>query len=141
MKLLYSYANLLAIFNHRVISGVHATVNNDRRLQLNQAEAAKRVDNVVDVAMSSVENGDVTGVAFPLNYVMLSSEFGSEQQLTVNLRLPGVDRDQNMWVDTGALQRSLYLCICSYHMSPFSNILFTINPLFPNYRFELIGIL
>ena len=103
MKLLYSYANLLAIFNHRVISGVHAKTSN-RQLQLNQAEAAKRVDDAVDQAMLSVENGDVTGVAFPLNYVILSSEFGSEQQLTVNLRLPGVDRNQNMWVDTGMLQ-------------------------------------
>ena len=109
MKLLYSYANLLAVFNHHVISGVHATTsNNNRRLQLNQAEAAKRVDNAVDVAMSSVENGDVTGVAFPLNYVALSSNFGSEQQLTVNLRLQGVDRNFNVQVDTGS--NSLAFC-------------------------------
>ena len=109
MKLLYSYANLLAIFNHHVIHGVHATTNNhNRQLQLNQAEAAKRIDDAVDQAMLSVENGDVTGIAFPLNYVMLSSEFGSEQQLTVNLRLPGIDRNQNMLVDTGS--NSLAFC-------------------------------
>jgi hypothetical protein len=111
MKLLYSYANLLAIFNHRVISGVHATINNDRRLQLsliNQTEAETRVDDAVNQAMLSVENGDVTGIAFPLNYVLLSREFGSEQQLTVNLRLPGVDRNLNILVDTGS--NSLAFC-------------------------------
>lgn len=98
MKLAYAYANLLAI-NH-YISGVLATVNNDlRRLETNQAEAAKRIDDAVDQAMSSVEKGDVTGIAFPLNHVVLSS-YGV-QQLTVNLRLPGVDRNLNVMVDTG----------------------------------------
>jgi len=111
MKLLYSYANLLAIFNHRVISGVHATINNNnRQLQLNQAEAAKRVDNAVDEAMLSVEKGDVTGIAFPLNYILSSS---GTQQLTVNLRLPGVDRNQNMLVDTGTyVAEKPYLRFC-----------------------------
>ena len=111
MKLVYSYANLLAIFNHHVISGVHATINNnDRQLLLNQAEAAKRIDDAVDQAMLSVEKGDVTGIAFPLNYVALSSS--GTQQLTVNLRLPGVDRNQNMLVDTGTYvaEKRSYFC-------------------------------
>ena len=98
MKLAYAYANLLAI--NRYISGVLATVNNDlRRLETNQAEAAKRIDDAVDQAMSSVEKGDVTGIAFPLNYVVFSSN--RVQQLTANLRLPGVDRNLNVMVDTG----------------------------------------
>ena len=108
MKLTYSFLNLLAT-NH-YIRGVLAKTNNNnnRRLQLNQSEAAKRVDNAVNLAMSSVEKGDVNGVAFPLNYVVLSNELGSTQQLTVNLRLPGVDRNLNLMVDTGS--SSLAFC-------------------------------
>ena len=87
-----------------------------RRLQLNQAEAAKRVDDAVDQAMSSVKNGDVAGVALPLNYVALSKELGGQQQLTVNLRLPGVDRNQNIMIDTGMYEDHVFV-ICSYHMS------------------------
>jgi len=119
MKLIYSCANLLTIFNHHAINGVHATVNNnDRRLQLNQAEAAKRVDDAVDEAMLSVENGDVTGIAFPLNYVVLSNEVGGQQQLTVNLRLPGVDRNQNIMIDTG----SSSLAFCNKSLAEEANI-------------------
>jgi len=81
-----------------------------RRLQLNQAEAAKRVDDAVNVALSSVENGDVTGVALPLNFELNSG--GAEPSLTVNLRLPGVDRNLNMIIDTGKKR-----FFCSYHMS------------------------
>ena len=77
-----------------------------RRLQLNQAEAAKRVDDAVDQAMSSVKNGDVTGVALPLNFELHS---GNSPSLTVNLRLPGVDRNLNMIIDTGKK-----VCVISY---------------------------
>ena len=75
--------------------GLHSS---SRRLQLNQADVAKRVDDAVNVALSSVENGDVTGVALPLNFELNS---GTEPSLTVNLRLPGVDRNLNMIIDTG----------------------------------------
>jgi len=68
-----------------------------RRLQLNQADIAKRVDDAVNVAMSSVNNGDVTGVALPLNFELHSGI----PSLTVNLRLPGVNRNLNMIIDTG----------------------------------------
>jgi len=57
----------------------------------------QRVDDAVDQAMSSVKNGDVTGVALPLNFVLSSSN----HQVTVSLRLPGVDQNQNMMIDTG----------------------------------------
>ena len=53
--------------------------------------------------MASVSAGDdVHGVALPLNYVGLSGNQGYEQQLTV----AGVDRVQNVEIDTGSsLQR------------------------------------
>lgn len=113
MKLHY-LANLFAT-KHYVGSALGLD-SSSRRLTLDQAEAAKRVDDAVNVALSSVENGDVTGVALPLNYVALSSKNGYEQQLTVNLGLPGVDRNLNILIDTGMS----YLCFCillSYHMS------------------------
>ena len=98
MKLHY-LANLFAT-KHYVGSALGLD-SSSRRLTLDQAEAAKRVDDAVNVALSSVENGDVTGVALPLNYVALSSKNGYEQQLTVNLGLPGVDRNLNILIDTG----------------------------------------
>ena len=48
------------------------------------------------------------GVAVPLGYVQLSERFGNAQQLTVRLRLPGADRDQNVFIDTGS--SSLVFC-------------------------------
>ena len=88
-----------------------------RRLTLDQAAAAKRVDDAVNVALSSVENGDVTGVALPLNYVALSSKNGNEQQLTVNLGLPGVDRNLNILIDTGMSYLVFVFCSYDYDMS------------------------
>ena len=82
--------------------------DHERKLLLNQADAAKRVDDIVGAAMASVDAGDVKGVALPLNFVKLSAELGGQQQLTVALRLPGVDMDQNVLVDTGS--SSLAFC-------------------------------
>ena len=58
--------------------------------------------------MASADAGDVKGIALPLNYVKLSADEGGEQQLTVALRLPGVDRDQQVLIDTGSA--SLAFC-------------------------------
>jgi len=59
--------------------------------------------------MASIDAGDVHGTVLPLNYVLLSDNQGSEQQLTVALRLPGVNsRDQNVMIDTGS--SSLAFC-------------------------------
>ena len=76
--------------------------DHERKLLLNQADAAKRVDDIVKDAMASADAGDVKGVALPLNFVQLSAELGKEQQLTVALRLPGVDREQQVIIDTGS---------------------------------------
>ncbi len=45
---------------------------------------------------------ETPGIVLPLDYVQLSDQFGGEQTLTVRLRLPGVDRDQNVIIDTGS---------------------------------------
>ncbi|KAL7452445.1 hypothetical protein ACHAWC_004168 [Mediolabrus comicus] len=73
-----------------------------RRLLINQDEAAKRVRDAVAAANQAVDNRETSGVALPLDYVQLSPQLGYEQQLTVRLRLPGVDRDLNVLVDTGS---------------------------------------
>ena len=80
----------------------------ERKLLLNQAEAARRVDEVVKDAMVSADAGDVKGVALSLSYVKLSEAEGGTQQLVVALRLPGVERDQHVMVDTGSA--SLAFC-------------------------------
>jgi len=137
MKLHY-LANLFAT-KHYVGSalGLHS-----RRLQLDQAEAANRVEDAVNTALSSVENGDVTGVAIALNYVALG---GGDQRLAVNLRLTGVDRNQNMMVDTGMffIFILLILFILIYHYHNMSQTFLTIlnHFFFPNYRFERTCIL
>ena len=102
-------AALLA-FSQRHGHSIWASAEEDheRKLLLNQTDAAKRVDDIVKAAMASVDAGDVKGVALPLNYVQLSAELGKEQQLTVALRLPGVDREQQVLVDTGSA--SLAFC-------------------------------
>ena len=87
---------------HGHIIWASAGEDHERKLLLNQADAAKRVDEIVKEAMASVDAGDVKGVALPLNYVKLSANEGLEQQLTVALRLPGVDRDQHVLIDTGS---------------------------------------
>jgi hypothetical protein len=79
-----------------------------RRLLINQDDAAKRVRDAVTIANQAVTTGETSGVALPLDYVRLSEKYGSEQQLTVRLRLPGVDRDQNVLIDTGS--SSLAFC-------------------------------
>jgi hypothetical protein len=79
-----------------------------RRLLINQDEAAKRVRDAITAANQAVDNGEKSGVALPLDYVQLSGQFGGEQQLTVRLRLPGVDRDLNVQIDTGS--SSLIFC-------------------------------
>jgi len=79
-----------------------------RRLLINQDEAAKRVRDAIAAANQAVENGETSGGALPLDYVKLSDQFGGNQQLTVRLRLPGVDKDQNVLVDTGS--SSLAFC-------------------------------
>ena len=109
MKLASALAALLAFQHHG--NSIWATAEdhgNERKLLLNQAEAAKRVDDVVKAAMASVDAGDAKGVALPLNYVELSANEGGQQQLTVALRLPGVDRDQHIVIDTGS--SSLAFC-------------------------------
>ena len=126
MKLHY-LANLFAT-KHYVGSALGLD-SSSRRLTLDQAEAAKRVDDAVNVALSSVENGDVTGVALPLNYVALSS--AGTQQLTVNLGLPGIDRNLNILIDTGMSYAHI---ICLTNIPHHFIILYS-------YRFELVGIL
>jgi len=101
MKLHYLAHTLLAT---KQVLGLD-TSGTSRRLELNQAEAAKRVDNIINQAMSLVDKGDVTGTVFPLNYVKQSL---GNQVLSVNLRLPGVDRNLNVVVDTGS--SSLAFC-------------------------------
>ena len=99
-------ATLLASFQrHGQSIWASAEEDHERKLLLNQADAAKRVDDIVKDAMASVDAGGVKGVALPLNYVILSVGL---QQLTVALRLPGVDRDQQVAVDTGS--SSLTFC-------------------------------
>ena len=104
-------AALLA-FSQRHGHSIWASAEEDheRKLLLNQTDAAKRVDEIVKDAMASADAGDVKGVALPLNYVKLGTKLGGQgqQQLTVALRLPGVDRDQNVMVDTGS--SSLAFC-------------------------------
>jgi len=73
-------------------------ISAENERNLSQQDAADRVSLAVKSAMSS----GVHGVAMPLNYVKLSEQFGGEQQLAVALRLPGVDEDQNMLIDTGS---------------------------------------
>jgi len=61
-----------------------------------------RESTIVKTAMASVDAGDAQGVALPLNYVVLSANEGDTQQLAVALRLPGVEKDQNVMIDTGS---------------------------------------
>ena len=128
MKLHY-LANLFATMHYiGSVLGLHS-----RQLLLNQAAAAKHVNDAIDQAMSSVKNGDVTGVALPLNFVLSSPN----HQLTVSLRLPGVDQNQNMMIDTGMIDISsnislfLYFEFCyHYHIicvSIFSNTPTVVN--------------
>jgi len=102
MKLSSALATLITFQRHG--HSIWASAD-ERKLLLNQADAAKRVDDIVTIAMSSVDVGDAQGVALPLNFVALS--YGT-QQLSVALRLPGVDRDQNIMIDTGS--SSLAFC-------------------------------
>jgi len=105
MKLSSALATLIAFQRHG--HSIWASAD-ERKLLLNQADAAKRVDDIVKTAMASADAGDVHGVALPLNYVVLSANEGKEQQLSVALRLPGVERDQNVMIDTGS--SSLAFC-------------------------------
>eukprot|EP00984_Skeletonema_dohrnii_P009232 scaffold3522_cov82-Skeletonema_dohrnii-CCMP3373.AAC.4 len=106
MKLSSALATLIAFQRHG--HSIWASAD-ERKLLLNQADAAKRVDDIVKTAMASVDAGDAQGVALPLNFVALSSNEGyGTQQLAVALRLPGVDRDQNVMIDTGS--SSLAFC-------------------------------
>jgi hypothetical protein len=66
------------------------------------------VQDAITIANQAVEKGETSGIALPLDYVQLSKQFGYEQQLTVRLRLPGVDKDQNVMIDTGS--SSLAFC-------------------------------
>jgi hypothetical protein len=84
------------------LHGIVGQVERDlasRRLLINQDEAAKRVRDAVTAAKQAVDNGETSGVALPLDYVQL---FNLTQQVTVRLRLPGVDRDLNTMIDTGS---------------------------------------
>eukprot|EP00986_Skeletonema_menzelii_P011026 scaffold5539_cov81-Skeletonema_menzelii.AAC.18 len=72
MKLASDLAALLAFQHHG--NSIWASAEdhgNERKLLLNQAEAAKRVDDVFKAAMASVDAGDAKGVALSLNYVKL----------------------------------------------------------------------
>ncbi|KAK1737485.1 hypothetical protein QTG54_011771 [Skeletonema marinoi] len=107
MKLSSALATLIVFQRHG--HSIWASAEDlERKLLLNQADAAKRVDDVVKTAMESVSAGDAHGVALPLNYVVLSGSEGYEQQLTMALRLPGVERDQHVVIDTGS--SSLAFC-------------------------------
>ena len=108
MKLSSALATLIAFQRHGHSIWASAEDHAQRKLLLNQADAAKRVDDVVNIAMASVDAGDSHGVALPLNYVVLSGNEGSEQQLAVALRLPGVERVQHVMIDTGS--SSLAFC-------------------------------
>ncbi len=79
-----------------------------RRLLINQDDAAKRVHDAITIANQAVKNGETSGVALPLGYVVVNDQLGGLQQLTVRLRLPGVDKDQNVLIDTGS--SSLAFC-------------------------------
>jgi hypothetical protein len=70
-----------------------------RRLLINQDEAAKRVRDAVVAANQAVKNGETSGVALPLDYNVAPDGI---HQLTMRLRLPGVDRDLNVLIDTGS---------------------------------------
>ena len=82
---------------HSGTGGSHATVGQvernlaSRRLLINQDDAAKRVRDAIAAANQAVDNGETSGVALPLDYVQLGGQLGGNQQLTVRLRLPGVD--------------------------------------------------
>jgi len=108
MKLSSALATLIAFQRHGHSIWASAEDHAQRKLLLNQADAAKRVDDVVKIAMASVDAGDSHGIALPLNYVVLSDNEGYEQQLTVALRLPGVERVQHVMIDTGS--SSLAFC-------------------------------
>jgi len=105
MKLLSALTTLIAFEcqSHSICAS--ADDHHERNLLINQADAAQRVNDAVKLAMASVDSGDVNGTALPLNYVAISE---GPQQLTVALRLPGVDRDLNILVDTGS--SSLAFC-------------------------------
>ena len=107
MKLSSALATLIAFQRHGRSNWASAE-DHERKLLLNQADAAKRVDDVVKIAMESVDAGGAHGVALPLNYAVLSGSEGYEQQLTMALRLPGVERDQHVLIDTGS--SSLAFC-------------------------------
>jgi hypothetical protein len=76
-----------------------------RRLLINQDEAAKRVQDAIAAANQAVKNRETSGVALPLDFNVDSA---GTQSLTVRLRLPGVDRDLNVVIDTGS--SSLAFC-------------------------------
>ncbi len=106
---------LLSKLNPRAIYPTATAIGRDvaatlasRRLLINQDEAAKKVRDAVAAANQAVDNGETSGVALPLDYVKLSDQVGGQQQLTVRLRLPGVDRDLNVLIDTGS--SSLAFC-------------------------------
>lgn len=110
MKFISAIAFILAVigYSHN-INGVGAArvkpaaaAFDQRQLLLNQEAAAQKVQEIVIQANKAVENGETSGVALPLDYSILNAEQGSEQQLSVKLRLPGVDRDLNIMIDTGS---------------------------------------
>ena len=101
MKITSALAVLLTLQRHSIFASA-ATVEEDheqheyereleRELLLNQAAAADRVNDIVEDSMDSYDDDDVKGVALPLNHVKLSV---GPQQLTMALRLPGVEREQ-----------------------------------------------
>ena len=109
MKLSSALTILLALLRHGTCASDDGDGDHNhrkhRKLLLNQTEAAYRIDSIVKMSKLAVEEGNVRGLVLPLNYVLLS--YGN-QQLTVALRLPGVDRDQHVLVDTGS--SSLAFC-------------------------------
>lgn len=72
-----------------------------RRLLINQDDAAKKVQDAIAAANEAVTKGETSGVALPLDYVVFDGQ-DTLQFLSVRLRLPGVDRDQNVVIDTGS---------------------------------------
>ena len=83
-----------------------------------QIASAARVQDIVTSANRAVDDGEISGVALPLDYVVLNAAEGYEQQLTVRLRLPGVNRDLNVVIDTG----SSTLAFCDKSLAEEANI-------------------
>jgi hypothetical protein len=62
-----------------------------RRLLINQDDAAKRVQDAVTTANQAVENGETSGVALPLNYVLQPISYGEAKTTRCRQRSKRLD--------------------------------------------------